>query len=228
MIQPGAGGLRPGVSRLGAEERRGNSALFRWVKFLRKSFFLCELQNCRGGPSRLHDSNEITWQGAPFCPRRPGTEKARAKAGFFFFYSISSEYQVRTDLLPDFHRNFGVEVLLYQRLLLSSGREGLDRPGAGFRLQVAGCRLQVAGCQRLAVHGWLPEIYGFTTNWGVGFRGFRIRLMRVCAPLLCCLPWPRCFCPFWDPLKPRYRRLRPRLLGHPLPPRRPRPPQPPT
>jgi hypothetical protein len=36
----------------------------------------------------------------------------------FLFHSISSEYQVRAGLLPDFRRYFGVEVLVYQRLLL--------------------------------------------------------------------------------------------------------------
>jgi hypothetical protein len=56
----------------------------------------------------------------------PLREKARARRAFFFFYSISSEYQVRTDFLPDFGGNFGVEVLLYHGLLLSSGAAGLD------------------------------------------------------------------------------------------------------
>ena len=46
-------------------------------------------------------------------------EKARARRAFFFFHSISSEYQVQTDLLPDFGWYFGVEVVLYQALLLS-------------------------------------------------------------------------------------------------------------
>lgn len=41
---------------------------------------------------------------------------------------------------------------------------------------------------------------------GVAFPGFRINLLRVCALLLCFLPWPRCFLPFWDLLKPLSRR----------------------
>jgi len=58
----------------------------------------------------------------------PGTKKKAALgAAFFFFYPISSEYQIRADLLPDLGRYFGVEVLLYHSLLLSFGREGLDR-----------------------------------------------------------------------------------------------------
>jgi hypothetical protein len=46
-------------------------------------------------------------------------EKARARRAFFFFYPISSEYQVQLDFLPGFGGNFGVEVVLYQALLLS-------------------------------------------------------------------------------------------------------------
>jgi hypothetical protein len=53
--------------------------------------------------------------------------KARVGRAFFFFYSISSEYQVWMDLLPDFGGYFGVEVFMYQRVLLSSERQGLDK-----------------------------------------------------------------------------------------------------
>ena len=44
--------------------------------------------------------------------------KAAFEAAFFFFYSISSEYQAGADLLPGLGGYFGGEVLLYQRLLL--------------------------------------------------------------------------------------------------------------
>jgi hypothetical protein len=62
-----------------------------------------------------------------FAPLRMTTRcnnKSRLIGGFFFFHSISSEYQVQTDLLPGFRRYFGVEVVLYQTLLLSSEGEG--------------------------------------------------------------------------------------------------------
>jgi hypothetical protein len=44
--------------------------------------------------------------------------KSPRAAGFFFFHSIPSVWQDQADLLPDFPDNFGVEVLLYQELLL--------------------------------------------------------------------------------------------------------------
>jgi hypothetical protein len=50
-------------------------------------------------------------------------EKPPGEGGFLLFYSLFSEYQVQTDFVPDFHRNFGVEMLLYQGLLLLSGGE---------------------------------------------------------------------------------------------------------
>jgi hypothetical protein len=65
--------------------------------------------------------------GGPGRAVQPATEKARARRAFFFFYSIGSEYQVRTGLLPGFGGYFGMEVVLYQRLLLWSGARGLDR-----------------------------------------------------------------------------------------------------
>ena len=52
--------------------------------------------------------------------------KSPRAAGFFSFSILSSEYQVQRDLLPVFGGNFGGEVLMYQGLLLSSGRPGLD------------------------------------------------------------------------------------------------------
>ena len=58
-------------------------------------------------------------------------EKPPLRRLFSFFYSISSEYQVQTDLLPNFGRDFGVEVFMYQRSLLSFGRGGLDRISTG-------------------------------------------------------------------------------------------------
>ena len=54
-------------------------------------------------------------------------KRAALEGGFFLFHSISSEYQIQPDLLPGFRGNFGVEVFVYQSLLLSFGARGLDK-----------------------------------------------------------------------------------------------------
>jgi hypothetical protein len=61
----------------------------------------------------------------------------RPSGGEFSFYPLFSEYQSERGLLPNSGRYFGLEVVLYQQLLLSSGPEGLDtisteRAGIGY------------------------------------------------------------------------------------------------
>ena len=52
-------------------------------------------------------------------------EKSRLWGRLFSFFTLlSSEYEVWADLLPDFRGNIGVEVVLYQRSLLSPGVDG--------------------------------------------------------------------------------------------------------
>jgi hypothetical protein len=82
-------------------------------------------------------------------------EKAALLAAFSVSTPLLSEYQVQLDLLPDFERNFGVEVVLYQRLLLSSGREGVDRisteggRSASYGLRVRGYGLRIKSKESL-------------------------------------------------------------------------------
>jgi hypothetical protein len=146
MIQPAAGGRSPGAA--------GDPHLFSFLHGSKRFSFI-RMHSRSGAPSALllagRSLDEAPWrkclsgagartellardEAVPNNVRKRAAAKPSAfpqkeepAQGGLFFYSISSEYQVWTDLLPDFGRNFGVEVFLYQRLLLSSVGEGLDK-----------------------------------------------------------------------------------------------------
>jgi hypothetical protein len=67
----------------------------------------------------------------PSKQKRP--HAAAFRGGKDFSFPLFSEYQTQRGLLPGLGRYFGVEVVLYQRLLLSSGGEGLDTISTGAR-----------------------------------------------------------------------------------------------
>jgi hypothetical protein len=75
--------------------------------------------------SRSNDNGQRQTQGQ----KRVQHAKQKPPGGgcFFFFYSISSVWQFWADLLPGFGGYFGVEVVMYQRLLLSFSLEGVDK-----------------------------------------------------------------------------------------------------